>query len=322
MANEKSKKGFAGLESMASDVTTLPIPPTSPPSPERSDTLQAGESAPIYAGALQPTSGPNGSAKWWAIGIGLLVLFALLLNSHTPSQSPPVQGIEANQTSSSGFETPNSSLSATSEQTIASNEENVPPAGKGLILDRSQIRYCLSQKIRLEAWDGQVIQTSEISVNAFNVAIADYNSRCSNFRYYVSEFERVRAEVEVNRAALTQQGFSKAAAANQYDANLQNAPAIKTSFDCAKARSDAEHLICSDAQLAAEDVELASLFAHAKAVVRDRVAFREHARQQWNYRERNCHDRLCLGQWYAGQRQWLTTVVESQGMMNAPGEND
>ncbi|EMN1928204.1 hypothetical protein RVV18_002614 [Burkholderia ambifaria] len=144
----------------------------------------------------------------------------------------------------------------------------------------------------MEAWDGQVNQNSEASANAFNVAIADYNSRCPNFRYYVNEFENVRAEAEVNRAPLTQQGFSKAATANLYDANMQNVPAIKTSFDCAKARSDAEHLICGDAQLAAEDVKLASIFAQAKAVVRDRGAFRKHAWQQWNYRGRNCHDRL------------------------------
>jgi hypothetical protein len=83
------------------------------------------------------------------------------------------------------------------------------------------------------------------------------------------------------------------------------------SFDCSKARSDAEHLICSDPQLASDDVELAAIFARAKAAVVDQTAFRERVRQQWNYREQNCHDRKCVLRWYADQKAALSQIAQT-----------
>lgn len=86
---------------------------------------------------------------------------------------------------------------------------------------------------------------------------------------------------------------------------------LNASFDCSKARSDAEHLICSDPELASDDVELSGIFAKAKAVARDQTAFKEHIRQQWNYRERSCHDRECLVRWYADQKAFLSQVADT-----------
>ncbi|MEM5343656.1 hypothetical protein V4C56_29065 [Paraburkholderia azotifigens] len=166
----------------------------------------------------------------------------------------------------------------------------------------------------MEAWQGQLNANPAAPVDAFNAAVEDYNSRCSNFRYRIGTLEGVRSEVEANRAVLTKQGLVRAmgAIATATAPTTQSAPAIKTSFDCGKARSDAERLICSDVDLAAADVSLATLFATAKAGVVDQAAFKEHARVQWNYRERSCHDRDCLVQWYANQRQWLLAIVNGQ----------
>jgi hypothetical protein len=84
-----------------------------------------------------------------------------------------------------------------------------------------------------------------------------------------------------------------------------------TSFDCAKAHSDAEHIICSDAELASDDVQLAAIYAKAKAAVDDPVEFKARTRAQWNYREQQCHDRECLVRWYADQKVALTTLAEA-----------
>ncbi|WMY10953.1 hypothetical protein [Paraburkholderia phenoliruptrix] len=92
-------------------------------------------------------------------------------------------------------------------------------------------------------------------------------------------------------------------------------PAVATvgiptpSFDCAKAKSDAERLICSDTDLAARDIELALLFAKAKAAVIDKEAFKQRTRRQWNYREQMCHDRECLVRWYFDQRTALSQIA-------------
>lgn len=89
------------------------------------------------------------------------------------------------------------------------------------------------------------------------------------------------------------------------------APSQQTSFDCTKARSDAEHIICSDAELAAADLQLATIYAKAKAAATDPVAFKERTRTQWNYRERQCHDRECVARWYADQKVVLSEIVNT-----------
>lgn len=83
----------------------------------------------------------------------------------------------------------------------------------------------------------------------------------------------------------------------------------QTSFDCSKAHSDAEHLICSDAELAQEDIQLAAIYGRAKAAADDPVAFKARTRAQWNYREQQCHDRECLVRWYADQKIALGTIA-------------
>ncbi|CAE6858744.1 hypothetical protein R75461_07867 [Paraburkholderia nemoris] len=88
-------------------------------------------------------------------------------------------------------------------------------------------------------------------------------------------------------------------------------PSYQTSFDCAKARSDAEHLICADAELAADDRELADLYTRAATVAADPGGFREHARNEWNYRERACHDRDCLVRWYADEKVNLEQIAKT-----------
>jgi len=65
-----------------------------------------------------------------------------------------------------------------------------------------------------------------------------------------------------------------------------------------KAHSDAEHLVCGDAELAVDDVELAALDSKAKAAVIDRTAFRKRTVAQWTYREQTCYDRACSVRWY------------------------
>jgi len=98
-----------------------------------------------------------------------------------------------------------------SQHPYSLHEETKPRVGSGLAFDRSQIRYCLSENIRMDAWEGQVNQYSDTSVDAFNAAVNDYNARCSHIRYRREDLESVRSEVDANRVALTRQGLAKAA---------------------------------------------------------------------------------------------------------------
>jgi uncharacterized protein len=94
----------------------------------------------------------------------------------------------------------------------------------------------------------------------------------------------------------------------------------QTSFDCGRARSDSERLVCGNAELAAADVELADLYARAKAAAPDQAAFGQHVRQQWNEREQNCHDKGCVAQWYADQKSWFNSVLSGQQPADAAAQ--
>ena len=81
------------------------------------------------------------------------------------------------------------------------------------------------------------------------------------------------------------------------------------SFDCTKAKSRSEVLICSDSELSALDDELGVLYKHAKALVADKAEFVRSNRGEWKSREATCLDKACLLAWYARRRVQLSEVV-------------
>jgi hypothetical protein len=92
---------------------------------------------------------------------------------------------------------------------------------------------------------------------------------------------------------------------------------IQTSFDCKKAHSTSEMLICGDSELAALDRDLAQIYAQAKAVAPDKQAFANMTRQNWNWREHNCRDKGCLIGWYADQKRRFANVLNQDSQLNA-----
>lgn len=86
----------------------------------------------------------------------------------------------------------------------------------------------------------------------------------------------------------------------------------RPSFDCARARSTPEKIICSDQELSRLDRELGRLHAQAEAVARDRAAFKRQNDAEWLRREATCRDRACLQDWYAHRRDQLLDELGSQ----------
>lgn len=83
----------------------------------------------------------------------------------------------------------------------------------------------------------------------------------------------------------------------------------KPTFDCAKARSAAERLICQDRQLSGLDVQLANLYAVAKASATDGDEFKRATSAAWADRERRCADKQCLLDWYANRSAALLAQI-------------
>lgn len=112
--------------------------------------------------------------------------------------------------------------------------------------------------------------------------------------------------IEVDEASATSQGkrpgtrFLLAAAL----ACGISSSAFGASFNCSKAGSAAEKVICGDAELSGLDERLAKTYKQAKLKSADRREFSARSDGFWRWREKNCQTRACLLDWYQ-QRQLM-----------------
>jgi hypothetical protein len=209
-------RGFAGLSALVSDVA--------PDIAEAQGLAQSHQDAPAPAPVSIP-SGPVVRSRWGGMSAGKktalvvgavlagLVLIGVLSNQSSPPPtevtSPPA---ETSPPDTSGPSTaPASEPAAQPPSSPATDDQTEvkPPVGTDLVLDAGQIRYCLAEDIRMKAISALMesqrqtdVGTFNRNVNRFNARVDDFNSRCGQYKYYPSTFNRVREEVESQRAAI------------------------------------------------------------------------------------------------------------------------
>ena len=100
-------------------------------------------------------------------------------------------------------------------------------------------------------------------------------------------------------------------------ANVQISPAtvpqpqnVLPSFDCSKAKSVNEKLICGDSELSALDSQFGEIYRQAKTRAIDKNAFNQQAVAEWKLREANCQEKACLTDWYARRKAQLLQIAE------------
>jgi uncharacterized protein YecT (DUF1311 family) len=115
----------------------------------------------------------------------------------------------------------------------------------------------------------------------------------------------------VDQAANGQAGNSEAAnnPSASPPAAAEPPPSFQTSFDCAQAGRLALRLICSNPNLAAQDVQLAALYRRARANAIDPSQLSDQ-QQEWLAARDSCNNVGCLATVYAQRRrelaQWIT----------------
>lgn len=92
------------------------------------------------------------------------------------------------------------------EPVASSTEEDEPPVGTGQTFTDNEIRYCLSQSIRLNGAQSAMNKYSQADVDRYNALVDDYNSRCASFQYPAGDLQSVQGEVNQNTATLMAQG--------------------------------------------------------------------------------------------------------------------
>jgi len=79
---------------------------------------------------------------------------------------------------------------------------------------------------------------------------------------------------------------------------LSAAEKTEPSFDCTKAKSVSEKLICGDKELSRLDVAHFNAYKKAKETTIHQEEFIKEATGAWRWREQNCTDKPCLEQWF------------------------
>jgi sulfur relay (sulfurtransferase) DsrF/TusC family protein len=82
-------------------------------------------------------------------------------------------------------------------------QEDIPPVGSGLSLNRNQVRYCIYQGARLDYI--RPLTANNRQIDRLNGLIDDYNRRCSSFRYSSGVLGAVQGELSSRRAVLREE---------------------------------------------------------------------------------------------------------------------
>ena len=207
-------KGFAGLSSMVSDVGGTLVPPARrPQAPKLPDATSTAPATPDssqrpYEAPPQST-GASGAGKW-LLGVGAVVGVLWLAAQSGDKTSGPAPAYTSSEPSrSAAAPSPTWQPPVASPQPPSRPVEDRPPVGTGIALSNSQIRYCLAEDIRMTAAKSVISGYNEADVDRFNGMVADYNARCSSFKYRRGSLESLRAEVERTREELEAEGRSR-----------------------------------------------------------------------------------------------------------------
>lgn len=223
--DDRFGKGFAGLESLVSDVDeTIASVPEAKPRPDQAEEgkLDAEEAKETASAPNQSdSSAPSGLSKggMWFVGtvVGLIVISLILSSGKkkelpTSAWEPPAEAVSTPPPApapatalaaapSNPFEDPIAAKPATPAvaSTVTSTTE-MPPVGSGLILNSAQIRYCLVEDVKLGSLKSIVNRYSSDEIDDYNALVSDHNSRCGHFRYRSGTLQGIRSEVEAQRS--------------------------------------------------------------------------------------------------------------------------
>ena len=226
---KQKEKGFVGLSSLVPKVdTTAPPAPTTepvgspvsvshsapqstqppqPPPPPQHQLPPERQAPPIqpqtHQAPVQPASGGSSVGKW-VLGIAAVIglfWFVGQLDTHTPPSASA--NTPSTQSAAPTYSPPDQ------PQLPSGPQESSPPIGQDLVLSIAQIRYCLAEEIRMQGAESVLDENNRHDVDRFNVSVADYNSRCSQFRYRQGSLEAAQREVGQYRAHLLLEGRNR-----------------------------------------------------------------------------------------------------------------
>ena len=212
-------KGFAGLSSLVSDVDTssppaakaepaAAAPGAGRPAPQPAQPQPQPSQRQTYQEPAQPPSSGSSGGKW-VLGIAAVIGVLWLIGQSNKTTTPPAPAYSPPAQSTAPSYSPPPQPQAPSRPT-----ESKPPVGQDLVFSREQIRYCLAEDIRIDGAKSALNNYIDADVDRFNAMVADYNSRCSSFKYQTNnrgrnDLNSTQRDIEPFRSQLQSEGRSR-----------------------------------------------------------------------------------------------------------------
>jgi hypothetical protein len=207
------QRGFAGFDSLVSDLSDLPlhVEPVPPP-------ISANKPDPIGdppAWAVKNASGGSDMLAAIIISIFVILILFLLADDQLSPIAPtgPITHVPPPPETTPARPAPPSQptirpLPLPSPPSIPADEpeELKPPVGTDRALTTNQVRYCAFQGVRIDGARSVIDDRSQYEIDRFNALISDYNGRCGSYRYQEGALARARAEADARRTSLEEEG--------------------------------------------------------------------------------------------------------------------
>jgi plasmid maintenance system killer protein len=206
-SNENNGKGFAGLDSLVSDVSTDVVKTVMP------EVRNVSASLPVEQTADGPRASPHQprnetkaslAPMGWIIG-GILIVIILIANSGSkvpPSVGDSEPSLHASPPLAATLTPSPDPAAAPSEDALKADLET-PPVGQNMLFNVRQIRYCRIEHIRITAFERVISNTDRHEIDRFNEIVNDYNSRCGAFRYRGGDLQLVQREMEARNDSIS-----------------------------------------------------------------------------------------------------------------------
>ena len=227
-SNNDTPKGFAGLASLVSSVDeNVPDVPRENKGPKNEIPQKEAEHPTSRKVYQQPVKSKNSDSSFGKWGLSLMVIVVAVwgfnqINGKKPEERAPYLPLE--RSTSADYQP------APVVEPLSRPQESLPPAGYNLVLSTAQIRYCVAENIRIDGAKSAVNNYIDAEVYRFNAMVADYNSRCGNFRYQAGDLQTAERDMEPYRAELLSEGTIKFApskpipSSENSDSGTLNAP--------------------------------------------------------------------------------------------------
>lgn len=122
---------------------------------------------------------------------GILILIGIVVAANQINSRS-----SSSLTSTSNRPSTTTSYSPQAQPPAAVDDQEIKPIPYSVLTySRGNVRYCLFERARLEAIDKVIMNETDRVIALYNDVIDDYNSRCSNYQYYVDDLTAIQREV-------------------------------------------------------------------------------------------------------------------------------